>query len=123
MTLSDTNKEKQTLQEIRGVVASLEDKKAENIQVLDVSEHSSITDYLILATGTSNPHLKAMKAELDHFLKDSKIELLGQERDLGSGWVVVDAFDYMIHLQTEEVRDLYRLEQLWKDSKPVDLTS
>ena len=119
-----TSKKKQTnttLDEIRCAVSAIEDKKGEAIRVLDVREKSSITDYLILATGTSNPHVKAIKAALDKALNEAGVHLLGEDREVGSGWVVVDAFDFMIHLQTEEMRDLYRLDYLWRDADEVEL--
>jgi len=120
MPSSKTDKTNRTLEEIRCAVAAIEDKKGENIRVLDVRGKSSITDYLILATGTSDPHLKAMKASLDEALKKKGVALIGEDREVGSGWVVVDAFDFMIHLQTEEVREFYRLDQLWKDAEEVE---
>ncbi|TVP79013.1 MAG: ribosome silencing factor [Puniceicoccaceae bacterium] len=108
-------------QEMRCAVAAIEDKKGESIRVLDVRGKSTITDYLILATGTSNPHVKALKIALDAALKAAEVQLIGQDRELGSGWLVVDAFDFMIHLQTEEMRQFYRLDQLWKDAPEVTL--
>ncbi|MGK0176724.1 MAG: ribosome-associated protein [Lentimonas sp.] len=110
-----------TLDEIRQAIAVIEDKKCESIRVLDVRGKSSITDYLIIVTGTSNPHIKAMKIALDEFLKSAGIKLLGVNREDGSGWIVLDAFNYMIHLQTEEMRDFYRLEHLWKDAEIVEI--
>lgn len=121
MPATDLKNTNETLEEIRTIVGALEEKKAENIRILDVGETSSITDYIVLATGTSDPHLKAMKVELDGTLKTSGIELIGQDREVGSGWVVVDAFNFMVHLQTESIRDLYRLDQLWKDAAEVTL--
>lgn len=110
-----------TLDEIRLAVAAIEDKKGESIRVLDVRGKSTITDYLVLAAGTSDPHLKAIKGNLDQALKKAGVHLIGQDREVGSGWVVVDAFDFMIHLQTEEMRDVYRLDQLWRDAEEVEL--
>ncbi|MFT4901923.1 MAG: ribosome-associated protein [Lentimonas sp.] len=110
-----------TLDEIRLAVAAIEDKKGESIRVLDVRGKSSITDYIVLAAGTSNPHLKAMKGNLDQALQEAGVKLIGEDREVGSGWVVVDAFDFMIHLQTEEMRDIYRLDQLWSDAAVVEL--
>jgi ribosome-associated protein len=109
------------INDIQAAVNALKDKKAENIRVLNVAEQSSITDFLILATGTSEPHVKALKATLDESLKASGVHLIGQERELGSGWLVVDAFDFMVHLQTETMRSFYRLDQLWKDAGEVTL--
>lgn len=121
MATSKKNKTNATLDEIRCAVSAIEDKKGTDIRVLDVHETSSVTDYMILATGTSNPHVKAIKAALDDALTEAGVHLLGQDREVGSGWVVVDAFDFMIHLQTEEMRDLYRLDYLWRDSAEVEL--
>jgi len=109
------------LDEVYRVVQTIEDKKGASIRVLDVRGQSSVTDYMVIATGTSNPHIKAIKSALDEVLKDAGVTLLGEDREVGSGWVVIDAFDFMVHLQTEEMRDLYRLEQLWKDADIVEL--
>jgi ribosome-associated protein len=119
MTKEASKTEQRTLKEIRCAIAAIEDKKGEAIRVLDVRGKSTITDYLILATGTSDPHVKALKSGLDQALKAAKVQLIGQDRTLGSGWLVVDAFDFMIHLQTAEMRDFYRLDQLWKDAPEV----
>ncbi|MGZ0655095.1 ribosome silencing factor [Coraliomargarita sp. W4R53] len=121
MTKDSSKQENRTLEEMRCAVAAIEDKKGEAIRVLDVRGKSSITDYIIIATGTSDPHVKALKGGLDHALKEAGVELIGQDRALGSGWLVVDAFDFMIHLQTSEMRDFYRLDQLWKDAAEVTL--
>lgn len=120
MCAAEPKKPNKTLDEIRCAIEALDDKKAENIRVLDVSAQSSITDYLVLATGTSDPHIKALKATLDQALKDAGVDLLGEDREVGSGWIVVDAFDFMVHLQTESMRELYSLEQLWKDAEIVN---
>ncbi len=110
-----------TLDEIRCAVAAIEEKKGEYIRVLDLRNKSSITDYIILATGTANPHLKAMKSALSDALKEFNVKVLGKDREVDSGWIVVDAFDFMIHLQTAEMRDFYQLEHLWKDASIVEI--
>lgn len=112
---------KRALAELKCAVSAIEDKKGEALRILDVREKSSITDYLILVTGTSDAHLKALKGALDKALKAADVRLIGEDRTLSSGWLVVDAFDFMIHLQTEETRDFYRLDQLWKDALEVSL--
>lgn len=110
-----------SLSDIKSAVTALVEKKAENIRLLDVSDSSSITDFLILATGNSEPHVKALKASLDAALLEKGVLPIGQDRELGSGWLVVDAFDFMVHLQTESMRDFYRLDQLWKDAKEIEI--
>ena len=99
----------------------LEDRKAEDLLILDVREKSSITDFFIIATATSDPHMRAMRSELDRAVKKGKIHLVGVDSEAGSGWTVVDAFDVMVHLFTSDIRRHYRLENLWKDAPVVGL--
>jgi len=99
----------------------LDAKKAAHLTVLDVSEQSSITDYLVLATATSAPHLRALRVELEKALDAGRIHLVGMEMAQESGWMVIDAFDVMIHLFLAEARERYALERLWRDAREVSL--
>lgn len=109
-----------TYQLLRDVVRALDDKKAADIRVLQVSAQSSITDYLLLATGTSEPHLRALRVELEKVLDARHVKIAGMDTgEPGSGWTVVDAFQLMIHLFTQEKREEYRLENLWKDAREI----
>lgn len=101
--------------------AVLADKKAGDLRILDISEQSSITDYLIVATVTSEPHLRALRVELEKTLDGAQAHIVGIETAQESGWTVVDAFDIMIHLFTAENREKYRLERLWKDAKEMSV--
>jgi ribosome-associated protein len=105
------------------LVAALDSKKAEQLRVLQVGKLSSITDYLVLATGTSDPHLRALRIEAERVLDGEKTKILGVETTQGSGWIVIDAFDVMVHLFTPENRGKYRMEQLWKDAEEVSIDS
>jgi ribosome-associated protein len=100
---------------------ALDEKKAVDLQVLDVSAQSSITDYLVLATGTSEPHLRALRVELEKAIDASHNPILGMETAQESGWIVVDVFDVMIHLFTADARAKYGLENLWKDAVTVSV--
>ena len=95
---------------------ALDDKKAGDLTVLDVSEQSSITDYLVLATATSEPHLRALRVELEKAIDAERIHLVGIEKAQESGWMIVDAFDVMVHLFLAAARDRYGLERLWRDA-------
>ena len=99
----------------------LDDKKAEAITVLDVSEQSSITDFLVIATATSEPHLRALRVELEKSLDAGNVRLLGMETAQESGWMVIDTFDVMIHLFLAGPREHYGLERLWRDSTEISL--
>ena len=107
---------------IKLIVQALDGKKAEDLRVLDVSKLSSITDYLVLATGTSEPHLRALRIELEHVLDEQKARILAVDTTKGSGWTVVDAFEVMVHLFTPENRDKYRMELLWRDAVALPLS-
>lgn len=107
---------------LQELVAALDAKKAGDLQVLDVRELSSITDYLVVATATSEPHLRALRIELERVLDGAKAPILGVDTTKGSGWTVVDAFEIMVHLFTPENREKYRLEMLWKDAKHMGVT-
>jgi ribosome-associated protein len=107
---------------LRHLCRALAEKKAEDLRILDVGAQSSITDYLVLATGTSEPHLRALGSELARVLDEADTRLVGRETVAASGWMVVDAFDVMVHLFTPAQRRHYALENLWKDARevPVD---
>ena len=99
----------------------LDDKKAGDLTVLDVSAQSSITDYLIIATATSEPHLRALRNELEKSLDAGNVRIVGIERAQESGWMVIDAFDVMVHLFLGDVRERYGLERLWRDATEVSV--
>src|SRR5690606_8393389 len=101
---------------LRQVVRALDDKKATALRVLQVREQSSITDYLVLATGNAHPHLRALRVELEKVLDAAKAKIGGMELGNESGWLVVDAYQIMVHLFLPEQREHYRLEQLWQDA-------
>ena len=92
-------------------------KKAENIVVLDVHEISSITDYFVIVSGTSEPHLRAISDEITEKLRD-EYELRPRAVDgtLQGGWLVLDFFDVIVHLMRTDVRAHYDLEGLWGDA-------
>ena len=89
------------------------------MRVLDVSAQSSITDFLILATGTSEPHRRALRVELERVLDETHTHIVGIETAQESGWTVVDAFDVMIHIFSPEQRERIQLENLWRDAAVV----
>jgi len=97
-----------------------DNKKAEQIVVLDVRKLSSVTDYFVICSGTSDPHLRAIVGELeDRLREDHGIKARAQDGADGGRWVVMDFFDVIVHVMHPEVRELYDLEGLWSDAKPV----
>ncbi|HNA90531.1 MAG TPA: ribosome silencing factor [Anaerolineales bacterium] len=99
------------------MVNALEDKKGEDIVLLDLKEIVSFTDYFILCTGTSDRMLDALaNTAIDEIRKKykKKSKKQGNSRD---GWVVVDYGDVVVHLFSPDQRDYYQLEELWEDGK------
>lgn len=98
-----------------------EDIKAEDIVVLDVSAVSSITDYFVICSGSSTPHLKAIAREVRAGMAESQgVKPAMAEGDHESQWVVLDYGIMMVHAFHPEKRDLYALEDLWGDAQRID---
>ena len=97
----------------------IEDKKGQDLVILDVRGLSSVTDFYVITTGTSSPHLKSLAEELMVRLKEDNIRCYRQSGTADSGWVVLDYVDVVIHLFSPEQRDYYALERLWADAKIV----
>jgi ribosome-associated protein len=105
---------------LSAVVRALDEKKAMDLRVFRVSEQSTITDYVVLATGTSEPHLRALRIETERVLDSRGARISGMDTgEKGSGWIVVDAYQVMVHLFVAEKRGAYRLENLWKDAQEL----
>ena len=95
-------------------------KKAENIVILDVHELSSVTDYFVICTGTSEPHLRAIVDEImDTLREEHAVRPRAMDGTLHTAWVVLDFFDVMVHVMRAEVREHYDLEGLWGDAPRV----
>ena len=109
----------ETLQAVKACWQALDDKKAENLKILDVQGRSPITNYFVIATATSEPHMRALAGELEKTLKDLNVKSVGREYSHGSGWMVVDAFDFMAHIFLPQQRGMYGIESLWKDANEI----
>ena len=97
------------------VVAALEVLKGVNIVTLDVAALTPMTDYMVLVTGTSNRHVKALVDTANESSKAIGIQPLGIEGRESYDWVLVDLADVIVHVMNEEARNFYELERLWSD--------
>ncbi len=106
---------------VEKVRAILDSKKGENVVVLHVKDVSSITDYLVLCSGLNNPHLRALADEVAKQLRLETPPVAAHRRagSVESEWLVLDYFDFVVHLFTPQMRSYYALEQLWKDAPVV----
>jgi ribosome-associated protein len=97
-----------------------ENKKAEDVVVLDVRKLSTVTDFFVVASGSSEPHLRAIENEvLDQLQKDYGIKPQHTDGSAQTNWVVADFFDVIVHLMKPDVRARYDLEGLWGDAPRV----
>lgn len=97
-----------------------ENKKAENVVILDVSKISTITDYFVIATGSSEPHLRAIMNEITGELRDEHdLKPRAIDGDLQTAWQVLDFFDVIVHVMRKDIREKYDLETLWRDAPKV----
>lgn len=95
-------------------------KKAENLVVLDVRKLTSITDYFVIASGTSEPHLRAILEEItDRLREDYGVRPRAVDGTVQGAWVVLDYFDVIVHIMRADVRARYDLEGLWGDAPRV----
>jgi ribosome-associated protein len=97
-----------------------DNRKADDIAVLDLRKVSSVADYFVIASGTSEPHLRAIVDEIterlreDHDLRPRAVDGTSQ-----TAWVVLDFFDVMVHVMRKDIRERYDLETLWGDAPRV----
>lgn len=95
------------------------DKKAEDVLILDVRGISTVTDFLLICTGRSEPHLKAIADEIARRLREKGIRPHGRDGFPPSRWIVMDYNDVFIHIFHPELRQRYGLEHLWGDAKKI----
>ncbi|TVR53481.1 MAG: ribosome silencing factor [Puniceicoccaceae bacterium] len=105
---------------LRACCRALDDKKAEALAIIDVRGVSSVTDVLVLASAGSEPHLRALRIEVERAFDEEGFGTVGVDGAPDSGWVVVDGFDLMVHLFLPAMREHYQVERLWKDAAPLD---
>lgn len=103
----------------RAARAAAESKKGIDPVILDVRGVSGVTDFYVLVTGTSGPHLKALDAEIGKSLKDTGRPAHRSTGAPDSGWIVRDFLGVVVHLMTAEMRQYYAIEELWGDAPRV----
>jgi len=97
-----------------------EQMQAEDIRVIDIGGVSSLTDFMVICSGTSLPHLKAVMRDVEkEIIEKYQVHTVNAEGDAASRWVVLDYIDVMVHIMHNELRELYSLEDLWAEGKEV----
>ncbi|KQQ60463.1 ribosome silencing factor [Pseudomonas sp. Leaf129] len=96
---------------------ALEDVKAQDILVIDVRDKNSITDFMVIATGTSNRQISAMREKVRELVKAKGVKPLGEEGAGDSDWVLLDLDTVVVHMMTAASRQFYDLERLWQGAE------
>ena len=98
---------------LNNIINDLEENKAIDIVSIDVTKKTSMTDYLVFATGTSNRHISSMSHSVYTKLKKLNITKSRIEGNNNSGWIIIDSGDVIVHLFKKESRKFYNLEKMW----------
>ena len=102
-------------------VEALEDRKAEDVKVIDIREISPIADYFIIANGTNQNQIQAMRDAADEALYKASLTVKQVEGNQNSTWILMDYGDIIIHIFSKEDRLFYDLERIWRDGKEIDV--
>lgn len=102
------------------IIKALDEKKAEDIKFIRISELTVLADYFIIANGTSNTHVRALAEEVDYITGQLGVVPRNIEGK-ATGWILLDYGDIVVHIFTPKDRDYYGLERLWKDGTFEDI--
>ena len=105
------------------VTKALDEKKGMDIKLLKIDRVSSLAEYFLICTGTSNTHVKTLCDYAEFTLENLGESMLGSEGHRGNSWELLDYGTIVIHVFTEEARDFYALERLWADAEQIDLSN
>lgn len=103
------------------IVAAMEEKKARDIDIIDIHNITVIADYFVLCSGTSTTHIKAIADEIDFKLSELGLEALHKEGYDTARWILLDYADVVIHVFHQEDRSFYNLERLWSDGEMTSI--
>ena len=101
---------------------AISSKKGLDIQVIEISDISVLADYMVIATGTSSTHVKALADEVEYKLDEAGVSVSHIEGYRSNSWILLDYVDVIVNVFSDEAREFYDLDRLWQDGKPVYLT-
>ena len=105
------------------VTKALDEKKGMDIKLLKIDRVSSLADYFLICTGTSNTHVKTLCDYAEYTLEELGETMLGREGHRGNAWELLDYGTIVVHVFTTEAREYYSLERLWADAEVIDLSN
>jgi len=104
------------------IIKALEDRKAQSISIIDVMGKTSVTDTLIIASGTSSRQVSSIAEYVVEQARKNHIEPIGVEGQQASEWVLVDLGDVIVHVMKKETREFYQLEKLWDTDESTEIS-
>ena len=104
------------------IIKALDSKKGLDIQLIKVSDITALTEYFIIATGTSSTQVKALADEAEYQLSKQGVEPHHIE-GRSTGWILLDYSDVVVHVLNEQAREFYDLERLWADGEQIDISN
>jgi ribosome-associated protein len=104
------------------VVRTLDEKKAVDIRLIEISDITVLADYFVIATGTSSTHVKSLADEVEYKLEGLGVRAAHKEGYRSNSWILIDYGNVVVHVFTPESRSFYDLDRLWRDGKTVDIS-
>ena len=108
---------------ILNLIEWLEEKKAEDIKILDVKEQTDFADYIILCNGSSGLHMKAIADNVIAKAKEKKLQLYSKEGTNNDWWILLDFIDTVLHIFSYEARNYYKIEEIFDKTKQIKQTA
>ncbi len=106
----------------KAIVKILDERKAKNITLLHVEENTILSDYFVICSGNSNTQIKGLCDEVEYKLGLCGVVPKGIEGENEASWILMDYYSVIVHIFNRELRDFYKLEKLWANSEPVDIS-
>lgn len=101
---------------------ALSSKKGLDIKVIEIADVSVLADYMVIATGTSTTHVKALADEVEYQLDNAGVSVSHIEGYRSNTWILLDYIDVIVHVFSDEAREFYDLDRLWQDGKEIDIS-
>ena len=108
-----------SMEMVKTAIAALEEKKAFDVKVMDISKISTLCDYLVIADGANKKQVQALSDSVEELMREAGHELKSVEGYCEGGWILLDYYDIIVHIFSEEARRFYNIEKIWSDGEIV----
>lgn len=106
---------------LKVIYNAIEDRKGEDIRILDISGVTVMADYFVIASGNNKNQVQAIADSVNEAMIANKVELKATEGYNTAGWILMDYGDVIVHIFSKEERLFYDLERIWRDGKPIEI--